>query len=160
MEHMLPVYTRLYFPTLLPSCLEPSPVQKLHSLKCHPHADIIYLYVITPDIDAQTEFQRVCKMAEMTGAGGQYPDFPAVATHGGKYIKYNIFENSFEITAKYRPPVMPIGRGAYGIVWYVFLVDWKSTVLFVSISQILRFLLRINSLLFQILLQIFRLNCV
>ncbi|CAA2989116.1 mitogen-activated kinase 3 [Olea europaea subsp. europaea] len=55
-------------------------------------------------------------MAEMTGAGGQYPDFPAVATHGGKYIKYNIFENSFEITAKYRPPVMPIGRGAYGIV--------------------------------------------
>ncbi|KAK4408896.1 Mitogen-activated protein kinase [Sesamum angolense] len=49
-------------------------------------------------------------------AGGQYPDFPAVATHGGHYIQYNIFGNMFEITTKYRPPIMPIGRGAYGIV--------------------------------------------
>ncbi|KAL6508869.1 Mitogen-activated protein kinase 1 [Orobanche hederae] len=55
-------------------------------------------------------------MADMGGAGGQYPDFRAVATHGGQYIQYNIFENMFEITTKYRPPIMPIGRGAYGIV--------------------------------------------
>lgn len=53
----------------------------------------------------------------MGGAGGQYPDFPAAATHGGQYIQYNIFGNMFEITTKYRPPIMPIGRGAYGIVW-------------------------------------------
>lgn len=52
-------------------------------------------------------------------AGGQFNDFPAVQTHGGQYIQYNIFGNLFEITAKYRPPIMPIGRGAYGIVWYV-----------------------------------------
>ncbi|KAL6506331.1 Mitogen-activated protein kinase 1 [Orobanche gracilis] len=49
-------------------------------------------------------------------AGGEYPNFRAVATHGGQYIQYNIFENMFEITSKYRPPIMPIGRGAYGIV--------------------------------------------
>jgi hypothetical protein len=23
----------------------------------------------------------------------------------------------FEVTAKYKPPVLPIGKGAYGIVW-------------------------------------------
>lgn len=45
-------------------------------------------------------------------------DFPAVLTHGGQFIQYNIFGNLFEITTKYRPPIMPIGRGAYGIVWY------------------------------------------
>lgn len=45
------------------------------------------------------------------------PDFPVVATHDGRFLQYNIFGNLFEITAKYRPPIMPIGRGAYGIVW-------------------------------------------
>ncbi|KAF7823469.1 mitogen-activated protein kinase 3 [Senna tora] len=43
-------------------------------------------------------------------------DFPAAPTHGGKFIQYNIFGNLFEVTAKYRPPIMPIGRGAYGLV--------------------------------------------
>ncbi|KAF7805543.1 mitogen-activated protein kinase 3 [Senna tora] len=43
-------------------------------------------------------------------------DFPAVPTHGGQFIRYNIFGNHFEVSAKYRPPLMPIGRGAYGIV--------------------------------------------
>ncbi|KAJ0021218.1 hypothetical protein Pint_32252 [Pistacia integerrima] len=57
-------------------------------------------------------------MADMTqvNGGGQTSDFPAVQTHGGQFIQYNIFGNLFEITAKYRPPIMPIGRGAYGIV--------------------------------------------
>jgi len=45
-------------------------------------------------------------------------DFPATPTHGGQFIQYNIFGNLFEVTAKYRPPIMPVGRGAYGIVWY------------------------------------------
>lgn len=48
-------------------------------------------------------------------------DFPALPTHGGQYVQYNIFGNPFEITSKYRPPILPIGRGAYGIVWYVHL---------------------------------------
>lgn len=58
-------------------------------------------------------------MADLNG-GAQYTDFPAVPTHGGQFVRYNIFSNEFEVTAKYVPPIMPIGRGAYGIVWYVF----------------------------------------
>ncbi|ESQ37454.1 hypothetical protein EUTSA_v10002582mg [Eutrema salsugineum] len=49
-------------------------------------------------------------------AGGQFTDFPAVPTHGGQFISYDIFGSLFEITSKYRPPIIPIGRGAYGIV--------------------------------------------
>ncbi|GMY10684.1 mitogen-activated protein kinase 3 [Fagus crenata] len=47
---------------------------------------------------------------------GQFGDFPAVPSHDGQFLQYNIFGNLFEVTAKYRPPIMPIGRGAYGIV--------------------------------------------
>nr|AKL87248.1 mitogen-activated protein kinase 13 [Linum usitatissimum] len=54
--------------------------------------------------------------AHSNGTGGQYPDFPAIPIHGGQFVQYNIFGNQFEITPKYRPPIMPIGRGAYGIV--------------------------------------------
>ncbi|XAR59803.1 Mitogen-activated protein kinase [Bertholletia excelsa] len=53
-------------------------------------------------------------MADINAGGAA--DFPAVPTHGGKFIQYNIFGHLFEITAKYRPPILPIGRGAYGIV--------------------------------------------
>ncbi|XP_038714618.1 mitogen-activated protein kinase 3-like [Tripterygium wilfordii] len=49
-------------------------------------------------------------------SGGQLPDFSAVPAHGGQFMQYNIFGNLFEVTAKYGPPIMPIGRGAYGIV--------------------------------------------
>lgn len=58
--------------------------------------------------------------SNQNNAGGQFTDFPVVQTHGGQFVQYNIFGNLFEITSKYRPPIMPIGRGAYGIVWYVF----------------------------------------
>ncbi|XP_013692875.3 mitogen-activated protein kinase homolog MMK1-like [Brassica napus] len=37
-------------------------------------------------------------------------------SHDGRYIQYNIRDNIIELTAKYKPPVMPIGRGAYGFV--------------------------------------------
>lgn len=60
-------------------------------------------------------------MAGVNPNGG-VADFPAVQTHGGQFIQYNIFGNLFEVTAKYRPPIMPIGRGAYGIVWYRFIL--------------------------------------
>lgn len=39
-----------------------------------------------------------------------------VKTHGGKYIQYNLLGNLFEVSAKYIPPIQPLGRGAYGIV--------------------------------------------
>lgn len=50
--------------------------------------------------------------------GAPTTEFPVVVTHRGRYLQYNIFNNLFEITSKYQPPIMPIGRGAYGIVWY------------------------------------------
>lgn len=45
-------------------------------------------------------------------------NIPATLSHGSRFIQYNIFGNIFEVTAKYKPPIMPIGKGAYGIVWY------------------------------------------
>ncbi|OVA18196.1 Protein kinase domain [Macleaya cordata] len=39
-----------------------------------------------------------------------------VPTHGGSYIQYNLLGNLFEVSAKYTPPIQPLGRGAYGIV--------------------------------------------
>lgn len=39
-----------------------------------------------------------------------------VPTHGCRYVQYNVYGNLFELTAKYVPPLRPLGRGAYGIV--------------------------------------------
>lgn len=39
-----------------------------------------------------------------------------VRTHGGRYVQYNVLGNLFEVSAKYVPPIQPVGRGAYGIV--------------------------------------------
>ncbi|CAL5356172.1 unnamed protein product [Camellia sinensis] len=39
-----------------------------------------------------------------------------VLTHGGQYVRYNVYGNLFEVSHKYVPPIRPIGRGAYGIV--------------------------------------------
>lgn len=40
-----------------------------------------------------------------------------VPTHDGRYTQYNVLGNLFEVSAKYLPPIQPVGRGAYGIVW-------------------------------------------
>ncbi|KAG6634024.1 hypothetical protein CIPAW_12G090100 [Carya illinoinensis] len=39
-----------------------------------------------------------------------------VLTHNGRYVQYNVCGNLFEVSAKYVPPIRPIGRGASGIV--------------------------------------------
>ncbi|GFZ20545.1 protein kinase superfamily protein [Actinidia rufa] len=39
-----------------------------------------------------------------------------VPTHDGRYVQYNVLGHIFEVSAKYAPPIQPIGRGAYGIV--------------------------------------------
>ncbi|KAG4992670.1 hypothetical protein JHK87_026127 [Glycine soja] len=44
-------------------------------------------------------------------------DIRGVHTHGGGYVQYNIYGNLFEVSRKYVPPIRPVGRGAYGIVW-------------------------------------------
>ena len=40
-----------------------------------------------------------------------------VLIHGGRYVRYNVFGILFEVSNKYVPPIRPIGRGAYGLVW-------------------------------------------
>lgn len=52
------------------------------------------------------------------GGGETYElDIVGVPKHGGAYVLYDIFGNNFEVSSKYVPPIRPIGRGAYGIVW-------------------------------------------
>ncbi|GKV08242.1 hypothetical protein SLEP1_g19904 [Rubroshorea leprosula] len=73
--------------------------------------------------------------ASQGNGGGRYKDFPAIATHGGQFTQYNIFGNQFEITAKYRPPITPIGRGAYGIVCSVMNSETNEMVAMKKISN-------------------------
>ncbi|KAB1215367.1 Mitogen-activated protein kinase 2 [Morella rubra] len=50
------------------------------------------------------------------GAASTGGTIKRVLTHGGRYAQYNVYGNLFEVSAKYVPPIRPIGRGAYGIV--------------------------------------------
>lgn len=57
--------------------------------------------------------------AKDSSSGGSTGNIKGVLTHGGKYVQYNVYGNFFEVSSKYVPPIRPIGRGAYGIVWWV-----------------------------------------
>ncbi|RYR10487.1 hypothetical protein Ahy_B05g078920 isoform G [Arachis hypogaea] len=48
-------------------------------------------------------------------AGADEGNITGVRTHGGRYVKYNLYGKFFELPAKYVPPIRPIGRGAYGL---------------------------------------------
>ncbi|CAH9072482.1 unnamed protein product [Cuscuta epithymum] len=65
-------------------------------------------------------------------AGGE---FQAVRTHGGRYVKHNIYGQLFEITAKYISPITPIGRGAYGIVCSVLNAETNENVAIKKIAD-------------------------
>lgn len=67
--------------------------------------------------EAQPDPQQTTAPAAAAPAAGGIESIPATLSHGGRFIQYNIFGNIFEVTAKYKPPIMPIGKGAYGIVW-------------------------------------------
>ena len=54
-----------------------------------------------------------------SSGGGGGAQIRGMATHGGRYVLYNVYGNLFEVSSKYAPPIRPIGRGAYGIVWCV-----------------------------------------
>ena len=61
---------------------------------------------------------------DTSGGGGGRPaagaaQIQGMATHDGRYVLYNVYGNLFEVASKYAPPIRPIGRGAYGIVWCV-----------------------------------------
>lgn len=55
-----------------------------------------------------------------------------IPLYGGKYVQYNILGNLFQVSSKYVPPLQPIGRGAYGIVWYNFFSIFFSFLAFGS----------------------------
>lgn len=40
-----------------------------------------------------------------------------ILTYNGRYVMHNVLGNIFDLSSKYIPPIQPIGRGAYGIVW-------------------------------------------
>lgn len=56
----------------------------------------------------------------MSGESGSGPgdnnNIRGILTHGGRYVRYNVYGNLFEVSTKYVPPIRPVGRGAYGIV--------------------------------------------
>ncbi|KAK7856475.1 mitogen-activated protein kinase like protein d5 [Quercus suber] len=64
--------------------------------------------------EAQPESQN--SMMPMSATATTTENISATLSHGGRFIQYNIFGNIFEVTAKYKPPILPIGKGAYGIV--------------------------------------------
>ncbi|GAA0151939.1 non-receptor serine/threonine protein kinase [Lithospermum erythrorhizon] len=39
-----------------------------------------------------------------------------IPMYNGKYSRYNVLGNSFEVSSKYLSPIQPLGRGAYGMV--------------------------------------------
>ncbi|XP_042512212.1 mitogen-activated protein kinase 3-like [Macadamia integrifolia] len=65
----------------------------------------------------------------------QVTNFSAIPTHGGLYTQYNIYGNLFEITSKYRPPIMLIGIGASGRVCSAFNSKTKEIVAIKKISN-------------------------
>ena len=72
------------------------------------------------DGGAQPPDAEMAEAGQAAAAGGAaaMDNIQATLSHGGRFIQYNIFGNVFEVTVKYKPPILPIGKGAYGIVWY------------------------------------------
>ncbi|KAG0565296.1 hypothetical protein KC19_8G180100 [Ceratodon purpureus] len=52
---------------------------------------------------------------EVSGGAGDFK-VAGVPTYGGQYVKYTVAGTDFEVTSRYKLPIRPIGRGAYGIV--------------------------------------------
>ena len=77
-----------------------------------------------PGDAVMTDAQPEPHQQQQAGGMGGMENISATLSHGGRFIQYNIFGNIFEVTAKYKPPIMPIGKGAYGIVWYFSLLDF------------------------------------
>lgn len=56
-------------------------------------------------------------LAESSSGTGDHTIVKGTSTHHGRYVQYNVYGNLFEVSKKYVPPIRPVGRGAYGIVW-------------------------------------------
>ena len=85
--------------------------------------------------EAQPESQN--SMMPMSATATTTENISATLSHGGRFIQYTIFGNIFEVTAKYKPPILPIGKGACGIVWSLFLslLDFFNFVFFVFLNR-------------------------
>ncbi|GAY51462.1 hypothetical protein CUMW_134350 [Citrus unshiu] len=59
---------------------------------------------------------------ESSSGSGDHTIVKGVPTHGGRYVQYNVYGNLFEVSRKYVPPIRPVGRGAYGIVCFSFVI--------------------------------------
>ena len=93
--------------------------------------------------EAQPESQN--SMMPMSATATTAENISATLSHGGRFIQYNIFGNIFEVTAKYKPPILPIGKGAYGIVWSLFLsLCWISSISFFLFFWIGEFLVQLG----------------
>lgn len=55
--------------------------------------------------------------------------------HGGHYVVYNLHGSLFEVSAKYVPPIRPIGRGAYGLVCAAINSETREEVAIKKISK-------------------------
>ncbi|KAH7441269.1 hypothetical protein KP509_03G031600 [Ceratopteris richardii] len=58
-----------------------------------------------------------------------------VFIHGGRLLQYNVYGHIFEVTAKYRPPIKPISRGAYGVVCSAYDVEANEEVAIKKITN-------------------------
>lgn len=70
----------------------------------------------TPHIPSYHSSYHSSKFKDMSVESAEN-NIKGIPTHGGRYIQYNIYGNLFEVSRKYVPPIRPVGRGAYGIVW-------------------------------------------
>lgn len=55
--------------------------------------------------------------------------------HEGHYVVYNLHGSLFEVSAKYVPPIRPIGRGAYGLVCAAINSETREEVAIKKISK-------------------------
>ncbi|KAI3721320.1 hypothetical protein L2E82_32329 [Cichorium intybus] len=63
----------------------------------------------------KSELMSVMKSSSTT-TGEQQNHIKGIVTHARRYIQYNVYDNLFEVSRKYFPPICPVGRGTYGIV--------------------------------------------
>lgn len=94
-------------------------------LKSPPFFLFPLFYVLDPHLPGffflatrKTRQEGACgrEVMEPGSASGE-GQIKGVLTHGGRYVQYNVYGNLFEVSTKYVPPLRPVGRGAYGIVW-------------------------------------------
>lgn len=84
------------------------------SLRLTPLEPGDFLYCTT-----SINYRDAIVMANQTGGASSIGsrDIRGVLINGGQYVRYNVYGNLFEVFSKYVPPIRPIGRGAYGLVW-------------------------------------------